>query len=285
MPLTGSSAVCNFPTGITSGALTYTVSAILKDTNFKSAAATLVQPVAKASTRTQLTSYPPTITASESFNLDVTFKTVAPGTGSPTGHFEWALCPNDISGSDCTPATGTKGGTYVLPTPTSQEMAHNLNKVVIAVPGGLPVGTYYVFTRYIGNSNLGPSTGNEQHVVATPIPTSISSFRAVIRSPTAGSSGSGWASSPARRDRLPGGSQWHGDLRDQGCVGRQAHLRGRFERDHHLDDGGEPGSGQVQDPLGRADLDRLALLGEGDVLGRHQLRGSTGFVNEQVNAP
>jgi large repetitive protein len=173
VPLSGSSAACNFPAGLPASALNYTVSATLQDPNYKSpVAGTLVQAIQRGQTQETVSNWPSSIVASQSFTFDVTFKTVAPATGAPTGQFEWAVCPNSFQGV-CTPENGTKGGTFNLPTPTAKDISKNMNKVVVPVTGGLTAGFYNITALYVGNSNLGPSSSNEEHILVIQVPTTL----------------------------------------------------------------------------------------------------------------
>ncbi len=132
VPLSGTSAVCNFPKGLQATSLTYTVTATLQDPNFRTpVAASLVQPVNRAPSNVVLSGVPGGLVFSQAFSFSVTVKTVAPGTGAPTGLLEWAVCPT--SQTQCTPQTGTLGGNLNLPTPDQdrhqekREQGHHLD--------------------------------------------------------------------------------------------------------------------------------------------------------------
>jgi hypothetical protein len=170
--LTGLSAVCNFAGGLSARPLSYTVTATLQDPNFKSpVAGSLVQQVNRASTTTELQGLPGSLVASQAFTFDVKALTVAPGTGSPTGEIEWAVCLNPAT--SCTPQNGTKGGTLDLPTPTTQQLAISTNKATISVPGGLSPGFYDVFASFPGNVYLTSSTAPVGHIEVTEVPTTL----------------------------------------------------------------------------------------------------------------
>ncbi len=95
-PLSGGSATCSFAGGLLANPLSYTVTATLKDPNFKaSATASLVQLVNKAATNTTVTGLPGSLIASQGFTFTVTIKTVNPGGGVPTGNLEWAVCKHN----------------------------------------------------------------------------------------------------------------------------------------------------------------------------------------------
>ena len=173
VPLSGSplSAQCNFASGLPAKSLSYTVSASLQDPNFKSpVAGTLVQQINRPQSTTAVGGLPGSLVASQAFTFHVAVKTTAPGTGAPTGDVEWAVCPNEET---CTPQTGTKGGTFNLPTPTATENHNSKNKATISVPGGLTPGFYDVTATYEGDFNLKPSTSTVGHILITTVPTTM----------------------------------------------------------------------------------------------------------------
>ncbi len=168
------SATCDFPKGLPSDALTWTVTATLQDPNFRTpmAGASLVQPVTRASTEVTLTNLPGSTVASQGFAFTATIKTMTPGRGAPTGYYEWAVCPEGQA--QCTPATGTRGGTFLLPTPTAKDRAKDMNKVNISVPYGLWPGFYEVQASYLGNADLSGSASLLGHIYTITIPTTMS---------------------------------------------------------------------------------------------------------------
>jgi hypothetical protein len=175
VPLTSSSAACTFAKGLPATPLNYTVTATLVDTSFKSPApATLTLAVGKKPTTTTFSNLPGGIQASQSFTFTVTVKTTSPGTGSPNGYLEWAVCPDGAT--SCTPQNGTKGGTFLLPKPTAKDKAKNRNEVTISVPGGLAAGYYDVDAVYKGNSDAGSSTANPAHIPVSQISTTVELF-------------------------------------------------------------------------------------------------------------
>ncbi len=176
VPLSGSTAVCNFPTGLPAKSLNYTISATLQDPNFKSpVAGTLVEAVQRASSEVLLGGLPGSLVASQGFSFDATIKTEAPGTGAPTGYFEWSVCPDNPQGV-CTPGpdgNGTIGGTYPLPTPTANQISKNRNVVWVSAPEGLRPGFYDVQATYEGDFNISGNTSATGHILVTQVPTSL----------------------------------------------------------------------------------------------------------------
>jgi Big-like domain-containing protein len=170
-----SSAACTFPKGLSSVPLSYNVSATLQDDNFKTpAAGTLVQSVGRAASTVLLGAVPSSLVASQSFDFTATVKTVSPGTGAPTGYLEWAICQNEAT--QCTPTTGTKGNTMLLPSLTTADKTKSQNKVGIAVPEGLTPGFYDVTASYEGDAAQSSSTSSVGHIEVTQVPTTVQIF-------------------------------------------------------------------------------------------------------------
>ena len=173
-PLSGGSAVCNFPSGLPGSPLTYTITARLQDLNFKDVVnGTLVQPVKRATTETIVSHAPVSLLASQAFKFQITIKTEPPGTGAPTDKYEWAVCPYNQQGV-CTPKNGTKGDTGILPNPTAKDITKGVNKVTVSVPGGLNPGFYAVTAKYVGNIDLSPSSSSTTFMLVKTIPTTLS---------------------------------------------------------------------------------------------------------------
>ncbi len=170
--LSGGSATCSFAKGLSSNPISYTVTATLKDANFKaSSSASLVLQTQKATTTTTVSGLPGSLVASQGFTFTVTIQTNAPGTGVPTGDLEWSVCPH--SASTC---SGLPGGTYVLPTPTKSDIKNNEQKITYSVPGGMPPGFYDVNANFSGDSNYqnsATSPSTEGHILVSKVPTSL----------------------------------------------------------------------------------------------------------------
>lgn len=167
-------ATCNFPKGLPANLLSWTVTATLQDPNFRSpmGGASLVQPVSRAAINVTLGTLPGSLVASQAFSFTVTFKTVAPGTGAPTGYFEWAVCPEGQP--MCTPQTGTRGESVALPTPTKMDREKNRNVATVSVPYGLAPGFYEVEATYFQNPNQsGGSSSPLGHIYVVTIPTTM----------------------------------------------------------------------------------------------------------------
>ncbi len=172
VPLSGLSAVCNFPKGLPAASLTYTVTATLSDPNFKTpAGASLVQPVTRAMSNVVLSGVPKALVFSQGFSFGVAVKTVAPGTGAPTSLLEWAVCPT--SQPSCTPQTGTLGGNLNLPKPTKPDIKKSENKVTITIPQGLHPGYYEVQATYLGDPDQAASSSSVEYIVVSHVPTTM----------------------------------------------------------------------------------------------------------------
>ncbi len=174
VPLSGLSAVCNFAKGLPATSLYYTVTATLQDPNFKTqgnSAPSLVQPVNRAFTNVVLSGVPGGLVFSQAFSFNITVKTDAPGTGSPMGLLEWAVCPTGQP--SCTPETGTLGGNLNLPTPTHQDIKKNENKVTISIPQGLHPGYYEVSASYLGDPNQSSNSSPIGHINVSQVPSTM----------------------------------------------------------------------------------------------------------------
>jgi hypothetical protein len=168
-PLSGGSATCAFPAGIPSNPITYTVTATLKDPNYKAAStASLIQPVNKAVTSTTVSGLPGSLVASQGFTFTVTIQTNAPGGGVPTGNLEWAVCNHNEA-----TCSGLPGGTYILPKPTKKDIANNEQVVKYTVPGGMKPGFYSVNANFSGDSDYQSSQSSTGYILVNKVPTSL----------------------------------------------------------------------------------------------------------------
>lgn len=171
-----STATCSFAAGLPGKPLSYTISAALSDPNFKSpVAGSLTQQVAKAATTTTLFGVPGSLVATQAFVFGVQVQTVAPGTGAPSGELEFSVCQDGAA--TCEGVNGAKGGTFLLPAPTSGEVSKNINKIDISIPEGLEPGFWNVVANYEGNGNLAASTNATiGHIEVTRVPTTLDLF-------------------------------------------------------------------------------------------------------------
>ena len=170
-PLSGGSAICNFAGGLVAVPITYTVTATLKDPNFTSSpAASLVQPVNKASTTTTVSGLPAggSVLASQGFTFTVTIQSNSPSGTVPTGNLEWAVCVQNA-----TTCSGLPGGTFLMPKPTAKDIAHHEQIVTYSVPGGMPTGLYTLNANFSGNSNYGASSAPTKFILVHKAPTSM----------------------------------------------------------------------------------------------------------------
>jgi hypothetical protein len=171
VPLSGGGAQCNFSGGLPAKPLSYTVTATLVDSNFKSpVAGSFTQQVSKASTTTTTSGLPGSLVFAQAWSFQVTVQTNSPGTGAPTGFLEWAVCPSPPTGN----CTGYPGGTLLLPTPTANDIANNQNKATISIPGGMKPGFYTVNATYEGTGNLQASVAAIGHVLVNKVRSSTS---------------------------------------------------------------------------------------------------------------
>ena len=162
-------ATCSFAKGLAGKPLFYNVSAKLQDPNY-SGSATLVQIIDKSLTNTTISGLPGSQIASEAFSFTATVQDISPGTGSPTGSMEFAVCP--FTNPTC---TGAPGGVFTMPAPTHAEQALNENKITFSLPSGvLKPGFYDVSADYVGDSNYWSSQSNFSFLLVTKIPTTLS---------------------------------------------------------------------------------------------------------------
>jgi hypothetical protein len=162
-------ATCSFAKGLQSKPLYYTVSAKLVDPQYKAQTATLIQPIEKSLTATTLKGVPGSLIAGQPFSFTATVQDIAPGTGSPTGLMEFAICPYNQS-----PCTGYPGGVYKMAVPTKAEQALNENKITFALPSGvLTPGFYDVSADYVGNSSYWSSQSAFSNLLVSKVPTTL----------------------------------------------------------------------------------------------------------------
>ena len=164
-------ATCSFAEGLRSSALYFTVSATLVDPKHTAPTATLVQRVRKALTDTTITGLPGSVIAGQALTFTVTVQDIAPGTGSPTGSMQFAICPRHES----PPCARYPSGASVLPAPTKAEQALNENKITFSLPSGLvKPGFDDVLAIYVGDLNYRSSPSPFGHLLVTKVPTTLS---------------------------------------------------------------------------------------------------------------
>ena len=106
----------------------------------------------------------------QAFTFSVVVRDVAPGTGSPTGSMEFAVCP--YYASTC---TGAPGGVFQMQPPTAWDVAHNQNRFTFSLPSGvLTPGFYDVSADYVGDSNYWSSQSSFSYLLVTKVPTTMS---------------------------------------------------------------------------------------------------------------
>ena len=161
-------ATCSFAKGLLGKPLFYNVSAHLADPNY-SGSATLVQLIDKSLTDTTISGLPGSVKAGEAFSFTATVQDVSPGTGSPTGSMEFAICP--FNQPTC---TGGPGGVFGMAPPTASDEANNENKITFSLPSGvLTPGFYDVSADYVGDSNYWSSQSNFSFLLVTKVPTTL----------------------------------------------------------------------------------------------------------------
>jgi hypothetical protein len=163
-------AVCSFADGLPGKQLSYTVSANLVDPHYTAPTATLVQRINKSLTETTISGLVGSVIAGESFTFTAAVQDVAPGTGSPTGVMQFALCPENRP----PPCTGYPSGASQLPTPTPQQQALNENQITFSLPSGvLKPGLYEVSAIYVGDSNYRSSPSPLSNFRVEKVPTTL----------------------------------------------------------------------------------------------------------------
>jgi hypothetical protein len=163
-------AECSFAGGLLARALHYTVSADLVDPHYTAPTATLVQKISKSLTNTTISGLAGSIIAGEAFSFTATVQDVVPGTGSPTGIMQFALCPHNRP----PPCTGFPSGAASLPTPTPTEQSLNQNKITFSLPSGvLTPGFYDVSAIYVGDSNYQSSPSPFSEFLVAKVPTTL----------------------------------------------------------------------------------------------------------------
>ena len=168
-PLSAGSATCNFPTGLISNPITFTVTATLHDGNFAApSTASLVQVVNKAATTTAITGLPGSLIASQGFTFTVTIQTTAPGGNPPGGNLEWAVC---VHGAPT--CSGLPGGTFLLGKPTMKDIANGERVLKYTVPGGMKPGLYTLNANFSGDSDYQQSSSATGFVLVNKVPTSM----------------------------------------------------------------------------------------------------------------
>jgi hypothetical protein len=161
-------ATCSFAGGLLARALHYTVSADLVDPHYTAPTATLVQKISKSLTSTTISGLAGSIIAGQPFSFTATVQDVVPGTGSPTGIMQFALCPHNRP----PPCTGFPSGASALPTPTGQST--NQNKITFSLPSGvLTPGFYDVSAIYVGDSNFQSSPSPFSEFLVAKVPTTL----------------------------------------------------------------------------------------------------------------
>jgi large repetitive protein len=166
------SATCSFAKGLPGKPLFYTVTAHLQDPNYKAPDATLNQQIGKSLTQTTISGLPGSAIAGEAFSFTATVQDQSPGTGSPTGSMEFAVC--NYNAAPPPACTGGSGGTYVMATPTKVEQSLNENKITFSLPSGeLQPGFYDVSADYVGDSNYWSSQSAFGYILVTKVPTTL----------------------------------------------------------------------------------------------------------------
>ncbi len=161
-------ATCSFAKGLLGKALFYTVTAKLVDPNY-TGSTTLSQVINKSLTNTTIKQLPGSRIAGEAFTFNAVVQDNSPGTGSPTGSMEFAICP--FYSPTC---TGGPGGTFKMSAPTSWDKSHNQNRFKFSLPSGvLTPGFYDVSADYVGDSNYWSSQSNFSFLLVNTVPTTM----------------------------------------------------------------------------------------------------------------
>jgi hypothetical protein len=164
-------ATCSFADGLLRSPLFYTISADLVDPNHTAPTATLIQQIRKSLTDTTISGLPRSVIAGEGFTFTATVQDTSPGTGSPTGSMQFAICPLKKS----PPCAGSPSGASVMPAPTMAEQALNENMITFSLPSGvLKPGLYDVSAIYVGDPNYRSSPSRFRLLAVTRVPTTLS---------------------------------------------------------------------------------------------------------------
>jgi hypothetical protein len=171
-PLTTSggvtTATCSFAKGLLGKPLYYTVTATLVDPNY-TGSATLNQQIGKSLTHTTVKRLPGSVIAGEAFSFSAIVQDNAPGTGSPTGSMEFAVCPYYLP-----TCTGFPSGVFLMAPPTAWDKAHNQNRMKFTIPAGvLTPGFYDVSADYVGDSNYWSSQSAFSFILVNTVPTNM----------------------------------------------------------------------------------------------------------------
>jgi Bacterial Ig-like domain (group 3) len=159
-------ATCSFAKGLLGKPLVYTVAATLVDPHY-TGSATLSQVIDKSLTHTTIKRLPGSRIASQPFTFSAVVQDNSPGTGSPTGSMEFAMCP--FYSPTC---TGGPGGVFKMSAPTKWDEAHNQNRFTFSLPSGvLTPGFYDVSADYVGDSNYWSSQSNFGFLLVNTVPT------------------------------------------------------------------------------------------------------------------
>jgi large repetitive protein len=164
-------ATCAIASGLQATVSDYTVSASLVDSHDTASPATLDQKVQKSLTDTTISGLPGSVIAGQAFSFSATVQDVSPGTGSPTGMMQFAVCPH----SQKRLCTGYPSGAFPLPTPTPAEQALNENEITFSLPSGvLKPGNYDVSAIYVGDLTHRSSPSLDSALQVTKVPTTLS---------------------------------------------------------------------------------------------------------------
>jgi hypothetical protein len=161
-------ATCAFPKGLLGKPLYYTVTATLVDPNY-TGTATLSQLIDKSLTHVTLKQLPGSVIAGQAFAFNAVVQDNVPGTGSPTGSMEFAVCP--FYSPIC---TGFPSGVFQMAAPTKWDLAHNQNRFRFTIPAGvLTPGFYDVSADYVGDSNYWSSQSSFSFLLVNTVPTKL----------------------------------------------------------------------------------------------------------------
>jgi large repetitive protein len=169
-------AKCSLADGLLATVPQYTVSASLVYSRETASTATLDQRVQKTLTDTTISGLPGSVIAGQAFSFTAMVQDDSPGTGSPTGTMQFAICPDNQK----RPCTGYPSGAVVMPAPTPAEQALNENGVTISLPSGvLTPGNYEASAIYVGDltHRSSPSPASELQVTRAPTTLSLEPSR------------------------------------------------------------------------------------------------------------